>query len=1027
MAGAAPVQSLPQDTGLSARNQSLVLGGEKGGLTFGKELGPIKNMSTRERQLMLFGPIPGLTDNDPYHDQLVSHRMLPESFNQLAANHIIQRIYKRIQDVQQWMYKDILPLKVYEGGKTFKVTRVMYESERMDMLPDQGVPRVLTQRYEEWFNELSPYGLGFIMEGGYRCTDDGVRDYLINIESLAVSWGDTATTSGVYALLAASAPENWFEQFGVTPDKHTLNNLYDKECALFGVLSKPRGSYVLKTIIDDVFSYRNVEPDTMIVTKGALDNYNINHWDEMEFYREGPRGPAERESSTAVRKRFPWTIYELKRYVMQSGQMPEDLLETGRTIGEANFFDHSTHEDIDPKNYKSVFMNYWAYNWATDRMQQFKFIEHIKASPLFMPDGRLSPQLGVWFFTQRAPKTGTFGEFLHSCGIERQFRETVKANLDELRDANGNLIRPMIPIPDFFNLQNLMQLDYMNDTLGSRKGALKKKQNGILEHVIRQMQRKVQDSYFFTPETFMKEFAKNFNRNATRVEKQWNAWKTKFDPKTNGVKTSDLDFIVFALSDPDYEASKADIVTKLQGANWGAGDISDKDMSNLLQTQSNENEHVFPDYEDLHFKILGYETKDAAPSSASNPGLRGPSQQSGSTKQSEWAYLHGRASKDKRVQTAAEKLDKDGNAQEETGLALASGLLAELSSQDYKTLGVTEKNVIAVIDNILLEKAAEDLVRQVFQTTNGLNYIMEKARFKDGAKTASFADFQLSNGGDVYSEPNSKWMQLFMNMPVRYLRREHCEFFYHNNIWMPFNGMNARPHIYLLMASIIVLLRGDRTGNTLHNFERFILSHDGKRDQLFGRLAVWLGPVVHHPEHVLNIQNARYVDHVAGGDSEYFTPFDRVDREIYINGDFENTRKSIFAIPMYCDEMISEDKFFDITGQFPPGSFTSQARSDTLHFAMASHAVSVFGFPPPNEGIMFDTSIQRKRAQRNTRLSFAYQEGCSFQNGCCDPRGSIRKGTGHFEMHCDNVGRQRRGLGSTLFTGPPNSRGVVVY
>jgi hypothetical protein len=141
----------------------------------GTSLGPNghRYAETIQLQELFFGPAKYNTTNDPHALLDRVNNPLPVAWYDKDSNLRVQELLIQSVLATQERLLDWMPVTYHEGGNLFEFREVKFNLSLPDRIPEQGVPRLMTQNYSQWRASITRYGLAFIMEDGFRMTDMG--------------------------------------------------------------------------------------------------------------------------------------------------------------------------------------------------------------------------------------------------------------------------------------------------------------------------------------------------------------------------------------------------------------------------------------------------------------------------------------------------------------------------------------------------------------------------------------------------------------------------------------------------------------------------------------------------------------------------------------------------------------------------------------------------------------------------------------------------------------------------------------
>jgi hypothetical protein len=145
-----------------------------------------------------------------------------------------QSILTSQQELLDWF-----PVTFHEGGNVMDFREVKFDLRLPDRIPEQGVPRILSQSYQKWSGSIARAGLAFQMEDGFRMTDQGMRDFSSHITQITNGAECFGVLDGLMNCLTRASPPH--DLFNVTGSRYPLKVwrlVIERECRLHGLISK---------------------------------------------------------------------------------------------------------------------------------------------------------------------------------------------------------------------------------------------------------------------------------------------------------------------------------------------------------------------------------------------------------------------------------------------------------------------------------------------------------------------------------------------------------------------------------------------------------------------------------------------------------------------------------------------------------------------------------------------------------------------------------------------------------------------
>lgn len=1011
-------------------------GGARYGQTFGNgnKTFPTGQDLTDQR-IQYFGPMPRDYTNDPYHDYDTENRTMPELWRQSASAYITKLIIKRIDSTEDIFTREILPWGVYDGGNQVRVEQIVFNPHLLDEQPEQTVPRVITQTYESWTQNLPRMAIGFQMEDGFAMSSKGIRDYGYHQVQMSNAVVMSAQLKCIYALMENKGAESWWEAYGVPYNRRALRNLFEYETRMWGILSKKRGYQLMIKMARNIFADRNVVPDTLLLPQGAVDDYRVQHLPETTYQNQGPTGLARSEGQGEIPSQTPggMKVVEVPRYPMDEHNQPEDVFARLRTIGEFFQRTHAHHMECSPEDYRTALLSYTALDSNTDQMSITPFREHLENSPLFLPEGKLSPQCGRPFFLAKAGNTRTVDEYLKNVKVDKKFYATLKIAHRDNRSGNfrnndkGSFLDTFDPknwdqdkrahgAPQkwetlaFDDGHDDMDMDAFEDPFDrlSRNRNQKKDQTKDPQKIRDAVHRVMATSQSTLRPRGRAATSVRHGPSAESLYEEAHAISNEKERQAI-LKKQNHRLYPFVLVDEIVNGRRpiGELESRFPRFN-GKTQQCILDLGRMVGSDDlDEYQQAFVDF-----------TRTA---SVSNPTTDSVHNFSASRAASAFLASVGSEETVNLVDDVAPSGAPEQTQRTHHIVALALAALEELgvSLPRQFTETVAKSQLVAALNET--ERFNQEPVEVVAEAVARVlgNYVSDASgllKLRDDELAEAIANEldgkSADKGGWRYKIlDQQKYEEFFAEMPVTALTRDHFLFFCDHDIWMPIAGLDFRPHIEYEMSSAIMLKRGAETGQCLKNFVNFQLSHDGQRKMLFGHLSLYLGAIIYENRNILNLPNVIARAYIQGGALRYFKPFEEDDLRIYQSGKFTGFR-SMFAIPLYPDEVVNRSNM-DITGMFPEDlqAFDHDNEPGKFHYSSAPYMIHVWPWKFGPQQTYIQNHFDRRLGSVNTRVFQGHQKIPICKGAVIEMQGGEVFGSGHWPCSYAGVVADRCGYG----------------
>lgn len=462
-------------------NQALHNNGYTSTTSQGKPQALDEGLLTPDQQsMLLFGPNRLTTPTNPYTQGYVTTKVESDVFT--VGEYMRKVVLALVTKSDQILTGEIIPWKRFSGDPNVKVDVLEFSDNQLDDVPEKGTIRLLTHRESTTAHTIGRKGIGFQMEGGYAKTARGIQDYGYNMVQIGNSVVTHASRLIIEALLNPGPVTNdWWQRMGTPYNEVTLEQIFNWECALWGILSKTEfGMGQLISRAREVMSNREVEVDTLIVPFNSSEPYRRTHPEELSYSEMGPMGPKRRVAHAWPGPEISGLkIVESPKFSNGTDSPPNDPTVRGRrTHGEMFFM---TLESVpDHNKFTTRSLDIKVLDCGRDSVVRISYIEALRHSGLWTHDGDLS-HLGVGFFSgfpslyDYFEATGTL-DYMRKCFRHRAVRPTnvrdfIRNSLPAVRGsvtysrADIGRLKDQLPRDVRLNLQQYTQQSPLADTL----------------------------------------------------------------------------------------------------------------------------------------------------------------------------------------------------------------------------------------------------------------------------------------------------------------------------------------------------------------------------------------------------------------------------------------------------------------------------------------------------------------------------------------------------------------------------------
>jgi len=234
-----------------------------------------------------FGTPEGYHEDVRADDQL-SH----ETFNLPKA---YEGKNKRLEDILDFMIRkedefytrELLP---WEYTDDLHITWDVWKFNRTlaDVVPEQGISRLVTQESERHTDNLVRRGLAFQLEHGFMTTDKGRRNYALNLQQISDAVHTTCYFGVMHALFAG---QNYYKEYRRKFARFVKGprTLFRHERQMWACLQKDiKGVYIMDAEIKHHMKINGIVPNVLVLPPKAGIYVSMVPPRETEFHLRGP-------------------------------------------------------------------------------------------------------------------------------------------------------------------------------------------------------------------------------------------------------------------------------------------------------------------------------------------------------------------------------------------------------------------------------------------------------------------------------------------------------------------------------------------------------------------------------------------------------------------------------------------------------------------------------------------------------------------------------------------------------------------
>jgi len=230
---------------------------------------------------------------DGYHEEVRADDQLShETFNLPKA---YEGKNKRIEDILDFMIRtedefytrDLLP---WEYTDDIHITWDVWKFNRTlaDVVPEQGISRLVTQESERHTENLVRRGLAFQLEHGFMTTDKGRRNYALNLQQISDAVHTTCYFGVIHALFAG---QNYYKEYRRKFARFVKGprTLFRHERQMWACLQKDiKGVYIMDAEIKHHMKINGITPNVLVLPPKAGIYVSMVPPSETVYNERGP-------------------------------------------------------------------------------------------------------------------------------------------------------------------------------------------------------------------------------------------------------------------------------------------------------------------------------------------------------------------------------------------------------------------------------------------------------------------------------------------------------------------------------------------------------------------------------------------------------------------------------------------------------------------------------------------------------------------------------------------------------------------
>lgn len=230
---------------------------------------------------------------DGYHEEVrADDQLAHETFNLPKA---YEGKNKRLEDILDFMIRtedefytrELLP---WEFTTDIHITWDVWKFNRTlaDVVPEQGISRLVTQESERHTENLVRRGLAFQLEHGFMTTDKGRRNYALNLQQISDAVHTTCYFGVMHALFAG---QNYYKEYRRKFARFVKGprTLFRHERQMWACLQKDiKGVYIMDAEIKHHMKINGITPNVLVLPPKAGIYVSMVPPSETVYNERGP-------------------------------------------------------------------------------------------------------------------------------------------------------------------------------------------------------------------------------------------------------------------------------------------------------------------------------------------------------------------------------------------------------------------------------------------------------------------------------------------------------------------------------------------------------------------------------------------------------------------------------------------------------------------------------------------------------------------------------------------------------------------
>ena len=254
-------------------------------------------------------------------------------------------------------------------------------------VPHEGISRIIQSRKSEHSGNMERRGLAMILEHGFMKTEQGRRQYMLNIQQIVQAVQVTLNFDVLSALLTCKRYDiQWMREHGYF--RQHLPEIMKREVSMFGIIQKDiNGFDIAIEEYKKQLSRYSVAPDALILPS-KLQIYIPMVPEEKILYSNRGKLAVDQFEKGPIKSFRGIKIFEAKSFDLGNNELPVNLMSSNEQIGQHNVM--ALDENSDPAEFQSEQRDIMIYDADTDKFERISFLDAVQHSMRFNPDGSLS-------------------------------------------------------------------------------------------------------------------------------------------------------------------------------------------------------------------------------------------------------------------------------------------------------------------------------------------------------------------------------------------------------------------------------------------------------------------------------------------------------------------------------------------------------------------------------------------------------------------------------------------------------------